>query len=325
MIIREEPMNTNEHSRPVVSVIIPTFNRPELVGRAVASALAQTVTNIEVIVVIDGEYETTARRLEGFKDRRLVTVSSGGVGGGGARNAGISRAQGCWIALLDDDDEWTSNKLERQLSAATTSSARFPLVFCAVTKITPLGRYRWPRRGPRQDEDISEYLFTRRGLFQGEGYIPTPSIMVPSGLFDAVKFDETLERHQDWDWVLRATKKHGALPVFLDEQLCIVYGEEDRPSISSARDWEYSYRWVSERADLLTRRARASFLLTVVSALAAPSRSWVVFWRILRTAYETGQPGCYDLAIHFGLWLVPRETRRKLRARLSESALRMRE
>src|SRR5688572_11583153 len=85
-----------------VSAIIPTRGRPELVVRAVRSALAQTYKDLEVIVVIDGPDPATEKTLEQSADKRLkVIVLSDAIGAAQARNIGATSARGGWIAFLD--------------------------------------------------------------------------------------------------------------------------------------------------------------------------------------------------------------------------------
>src|SRR5688500_15160219 len=100
---------------PRVSAIITTCARPHLVGRAVHSALGQTLGHIEVVVVVDGPDAATERVLGGIDDARLrVYVRPERGGQGVAINTGVAVALGEWTALLDDDDEWLPGKLERQ-------------------------------------------------------------------------------------------------------------------------------------------------------------------------------------------------------------------
>ena len=107
----------------IVSAVIPTRGRPELLQRAVRSALAQTLRAIEVVVVIDGEDPATSLALKEWthQDGRLrVLALPASVGGSDARNRGVEAASGEWIAFLDDDDEWLPGKLQAQLDAVGT-------------------------------------------------------------------------------------------------------------------------------------------------------------------------------------------------------------
>lgn len=111
------------NSEPIVSVVIPTLNRPHLVVRAVRSALAQTLHTIEVVVVVDGPDNLTIEALGTLEGSRVVIKTLPcNVGPAGARNAGVEAARGRWVAFLDDDDEWAPHKLAIQLSAVQSSS-----------------------------------------------------------------------------------------------------------------------------------------------------------------------------------------------------------
>jgi glycosyltransferase involved in cell wall biosynthesis len=102
---------------PKVSVVIPTYNRADKVGKTIESALTQTFTDFEVIVVDDGSSDDTGRILrEAFGDR-IRYFAQANQGASVARNKGIEQARGEWIAFLDSDDLWEKDKLESQLEA----------------------------------------------------------------------------------------------------------------------------------------------------------------------------------------------------------------
>jgi glycosyltransferase involved in cell wall biosynthesis len=102
---------------PKVSVVIPTYNRAEKVGKTIESALAQTFTNIEVIVIDDGSSDDTGRVLGAAFGDRIRYFAQTNQGASVARNKGIEQARGEWIAFLDSDDLWEKDKLEWQLKA----------------------------------------------------------------------------------------------------------------------------------------------------------------------------------------------------------------
>ena len=99
---------------PLVSVVIPTFNRAALVGEAVASALGQAYPAIEVLVVDDGSTDGTERALQPYRDR-IVYLRKANGGISAARNAGMRAARGKFIAWLDDDDVWCRDKTAIQV------------------------------------------------------------------------------------------------------------------------------------------------------------------------------------------------------------------
>ena len=108
---------------PLVTVIIPTWNRSRLVAEAVASVVAQSYGNWELIVVDDGSTDNTVDRLESFAIRGLKIVRTAHIGHiGRLRNLGAHAGQGTFLAFLDSDDLWCPAKLERQISALDRKS-----------------------------------------------------------------------------------------------------------------------------------------------------------------------------------------------------------
>ena len=214
-------MNGTDHVR--VSTVIPTRNRPDMVTRAVRSALAQSLQDCEVIVVLDGPDQRTTEALQ-INDPRLRVVqlpeSSGACH---ARNIGVLEARGEWVAFLDDDDEWLPTKLEKQLHIAECSSFANPIVSCRFFARTPKGEYRWPRRTPELHEAASEYLFGRRSLVRGEAFLSCSTLLARRQLFLDVPFSKKLYRHQDADWILRSTARSDVGLEFIPEPLVIYY------------------------------------------------------------------------------------------------------
>lgn len=105
------------NSQSKVSVIIPTYNRLSLLKKAMESVLTQTYTNFEIVVVDDGSSDGTREYLLPLNDQRIKSVLlDTNKGANAARNAGIRKADGRYIAFLDDDDEWLSDKLEKQVN-----------------------------------------------------------------------------------------------------------------------------------------------------------------------------------------------------------------
>jgi glycosyltransferase involved in cell wall biosynthesis len=120
-------------SVPKVSVVIPTRNRPSTLKNAVDSVLVQTLSDFEVIVVVDGEDGIQSSSLiASFGDGRLrCIVVPQAVGGSEARNIGVRHARARFVALLDDDDEWMPTKLEKQLKKAEEYPTGTPIVLLA--------------------------------------------------------------------------------------------------------------------------------------------------------------------------------------------------
>ncbi|MEH2044660.1 glycosyltransferase family 2 protein [Nostoc sp.] len=109
---------------PKVSVIIPAYNTESYIGKAIESALEQTLTNIEVIIVDDGSSDKTVEIAKSFTDQRLkVIVNQQNLGAAAARNRAFRAAQGEWIAVLDSDDWYAPERLSKLVSLANKTNA----------------------------------------------------------------------------------------------------------------------------------------------------------------------------------------------------------
>src|SRR2546426_3646207 len=103
---------------PLVTVVIPTRDRPALVAQAVHSAVRQTHERLEIVVVDDGSISPLALPPELAGDPRVQTLRlNTPVGAGEARNVGVRASRGVFLAFLDDDDRWRPTKIQRQLEA----------------------------------------------------------------------------------------------------------------------------------------------------------------------------------------------------------------
>ncbi len=297
------------YEAPIVSVVVPTRHRPDLVVRAVSSALAQTLSDIEVVVVIDGLDRATEKALAAIDDCRVKTICNEiPVGGSEARNLGIRRSRGQFIALLDDDDEWMPDKLSRQLEEAWKSEKKFPVTTCRLIARRPEGDAVWPARAMRPGESMSEYLLCREAsIRQGEGFIQTSTLLVPRALMLDVPFTASLPRHQDWDWLIRAAAHPGVEFLWVWEALVIYHIDTYRNSVSAARSPAPSLNWVNGNG-LVTPKARAYFYATQIAVRCqTPALLGSVVLKTLR--YPRA------LLIAMGLALVPRALVHRLRPR----------
>jgi glycosyltransferase involved in cell wall biosynthesis len=301
-------------STPEVSVVIPTLGRPELVTRAVRSALAQTVADIEVIVVVDGPDDATDTALAAIHDERLRVVALPERGGGSnARNAGARLARAPWTALLDDDDEWLPHKLAVQLDAAKGAHAPTPIIASRLINRTPRADLVIPRRLPAPGEPVSEYLAVRHGLFHGDGFIQTSTIMAPTELLRRVPFAVGLRRLQELDWTIRAVSHDDVELIVTPEALVVWNTDENRPRVSFDSPWEEMLEWLRRSRPLFTRRAYAAITMSVISSMAAPTRSGKAFRTLLREAHQHGRPSALDYLAFIQIWLIPQQLRRNVR------------
>ena len=301
---------------PDVSVVIPTCNRPGLATRAVTSALTQTHENLEVVVVVDGPDEDTAKALAGIGDPRLRVVELAARGRAPrARNIGAREARGRFTALLDDDDEWLPTKIAVQLGLAAGSRAASPVVASRLISRTPRADSVMPRRLPAPGEPLSEYFTVRRGLFYGDGFIQTSTILAPTELLRRVPFTEGLRRQQELDWTLRAVREPDVELIYAPEPLVLWHQDEDRHRISLEMPYEQQLQWLRSNRGLFTPRAYAAFALSVLSSMAAPTRRAALFRELLAEA-RSGRPGALDYLTHLQIWALPPGVRRSVRDRV---------
>jgi glycosyltransferase involved in cell wall biosynthesis len=294
---------------PAVSVVIPTYHRPEPCVRAVRSALEQTFGEIEVIVVVDGLDGATTAALAAIDDPRLrVLLPPQRLGNADARNHAIGHARAEWIALLDDDDLWMPDKLQRQIQLAQSTRLKNPVISCRMIARTESSDFIWPRRRPFPGEPLCEYLFCRRSPFSGEGIVQTSTILTTRRLLSELLFASGMRRYVDLDWLLRAAQVPGFGVEFVwDDPLAVWHMEENRSRISNGADGQYTLDWVREHRRYFTPRAYASFVLWLASASAARSRDTNAFWNLISEARRHGRLRPVDLLTHSANFFLPRE------------------
>ena len=194
---------------PLVSAIIPTYHRPELVQRAIRSALRQTYANLEVVVVIDGPEPGTAEILASLREPRLRVIElEKNRGLSGARNAGIEAARGEWVGLLDDDDEWLPERIEKQLALVDEHDGNTNLVGCRMRYSEGFAGQSLPPRFPGANEDLGEYIYCNRNCLYPSTFLIRRQYALQR------PFSETLHVNEDCDWLLRGRKEGSLSPKF---------------------------------------------------------------------------------------------------------------
>ena len=242
---------------PLVSVVIPTRDRPEATARAVRSALQQSHRKLEVIVIDDGSSapEQTRQALLSLQDPRVsIHVQGHNLGANSARNRGVRLSAGEYVAFLDSDDEWYQEKISRQLAVLYEAGPN-TVVYCQARALSLVGtkvvEQIIPLRPIVANETIGDYLFCNRGA------MVTPSIVMARALALAVPFDESLKRHQDFAFLLRLEERgckfvmsHHVL-VRVDWRTLAASGRHLHP--------EYSRAFLKSFGNRLSIRARSGF------------------------------------------------------------------
>jgi Glycosyltransferases involved in cell wall biogenesis len=186
----------------LVSVIVPTYNRERVIENAVNTVLNQTYKNIEIIVVDDGSADNTRVKLAAYEKKIKYYYKSNG-GCSCARNFGIDKANGQFIAFLDSDDEWLPNKIEKQLVALEQNEG-FGLAICDIAYVDNNKQVVYCsklRETIKADGEILEQVLLIPN-------ITCSYMMVKKQVFDIVgKFDETFDTANDYEMMLRITSK----------------------------------------------------------------------------------------------------------------------
>lgn len=185
---------------PTVSVIIPTYNRCDTLKKAIQSVFDQTYKDFEIIVVNDGSTDQTAEYLATIQNDRFNFVSfDSNRGGNHARNEGVNRAQGEYLAFLDDDDLWAPNKLEEQIKCL--SDEKVEVCFTGLNVYT-------------SKEIFIKYIFKKakhNNLYKSimnDNFIGGSSSIVVKRekVLEIQGFDTNLPALQDWDLLIRLFK-----------------------------------------------------------------------------------------------------------------------
>ena len=200
---------------PLVSVIIPTYNRAALVCRAIDSVLAQTFTDYEIIVVDDAGSDNTEEVLSArYKEKIVYIKKQNNEGLSAARNTGIKAAQGTYIAFLDDDDEWLPEKLRLQIQVLQqyTDSG---LVYCGYTQVAGDGAIIRQIRPEKKGFILPDLL--------EDNYIAgsASAVLIKKDVLDKVGyFDETLTACEDWDLWIRIAQ---LCPIAYADHILVIY------------------------------------------------------------------------------------------------------
>lgn len=212
---------------PLISVIIPTYNRGWIIKEAIVSVLAQDYLNFELIVVDDGSTDNTHDILDSYHNNFLV-LRQNNKGVSSARNRGLAAASGHFIAFLDSDDTWLPQKLSRQVDFFQSNP---DALICQTeeiwirnnVRVNPKKRHKKPS-GMIFEPSLSLCL------------VSPSAVMIKKNLFEEVGlFDETLPACEDYDLWLRISCRH---PVHLIDTPLIIKrgGHDDQLSASPGLD-----------------------------------------------------------------------------------------
>ncbi len=211
MILLEETIRMNESKcLPLVSIIIPSFNREKTIGDTIESLINQTYSNIEIIIVDDCSTDNTAAVVKKYNDSRIVYyILDENKKACFARNYGFEKSKGEYIALMDSDDVCHPDRIFKQYQSIVETEADF--VFCGMNRVERDGtKYFYPLR----KIDFSKDVFEQELI---ENRICSVCMFMKRIVFKKTMFDISLKRYQDWDFALRVCRYFNV--AYLDEAL----------------------------------------------------------------------------------------------------------
>jgi glycosyltransferase involved in cell wall biosynthesis len=225
--------------QPLVSIVVPTYNRMQYLPAAIDSVLAQTFESWELIIADDGSDDETRAYLQTLERRSRISVLQLTHSGnpGAARNAALRAARGEYVAFLDSDDTWMPTKLEVQL-AALRASPDCHWSYTDHVRVNEAGQSINSERNPNRTLPDGEIV---EQLLRLQAGTPTPTIMAERKLIErAGGFDEQQGLHEDYDLWLRLALLSKVLA--LREPLACVRRHGDHFSSSGVRSFEARLR-----------------------------------------------------------------------------------
>lgn len=234
---------------PLVSALITTHNRKELLEKAINSVLKQTYSNIECIVVDDASSDGTQNYIKKYIDEGKICYirieENETKGGNYARNRGIFASKGEYIAFLDDDDEWFPTKIEKQVNLAMTIGVGF--IYCGRTIERNFDVTN------RIEEDINNGKKFLSGDILSEATVHSTVILTSTMLIkkkllkDVGMFDEDIRAWQEYEMEIRILQKTRAAVVRENLVLYRVIDNDKNRISNNINEWERSIKLINEK------------------------------------------------------------------------------
>lgn len=259
----------------LVSVIIPFYSKSQSrLKECVLSALSQTVKDIEVLVIDDCSPVRAVDELSSVADPRLkLHRLEKNMNGAAARNEGVKKAQGKYIAFLDSDDVWLDNKLQVCLDLCKSDN---DVIYSKLNyKILGKGIIdSRPSRGKLADERVADYIFLNNGLIQ------TSTIFLSKKLAMKCLFNESYVRHQDYDLCFKL-ERHKANFRFVDEPLADWIHQSGNSTVSKGATSLFMLQWLEENEENFTLKSKDFYLCKSLIPAAIECRNYGHIWKCI--------------------------------------------
>lgn len=189
-----------------VSVILPTYNRANVLRRSIDSVLKQSFADFELIIVDDCSTDMTKELIDSYHDPRIRYIENEeNLGAGAARNAGVAVSEGELIAFQDSDDEWLPNKLSQQIAVFASSDKNIGMVYSPYDLYVNGQKYS-TYGGKIKDNHFSHFLY--------DPDVGTPTMLIKREAWDEVGgFASGIECFEDWEFSLRMAASYDVVNV----------------------------------------------------------------------------------------------------------------
>jgi len=236
-------------SKPLFSVILPTYNRCFILWRAILSVLQQTYPFFELIIVDDASWDETEKLVKVFTDPRIVYLKlKKNLGAAAARNKGLAKAKGKYIAYIDSDNEWHKDFLESMRKAIEKYPEKV-LFFCKKNY-----RLKLKEKGRRERMVRDEFFghkkyFDLKRLWQRKIIIDTNTFVHKKSIIKKVgDWDEKLNFWEDFEYTLRISRKYPNGIIYLNRAL--VNYEQTLNFVDSKKEierWQKAEKYIFEK------------------------------------------------------------------------------
>ncbi|OCL25568.1 hypothetical protein U472_14650 [Orenia metallireducens] len=243
-----------KREKSLVSVIIPTYRRPDKLDDAINSVMQQTYNNWELLIIDDNnegsEYrQETEKFMKSYTNNKKINYikHKENQGGSAARNTGIKNSRGEYIAFLDDDDKWDFTKLEKMVNKIKDISEDYGVCFSSYYIITEKGTFKESQ--PKAQGNI----YKKQLLKDHVG--PTSTVLVKSTCFKKVGgFDESLPARQDYDMWIRISEHYKF--IYMDEPLVYIYRKNRGVNDAISSNYMYNLKGTEIILDKLKEKIK---------------------------------------------------------------------
>lgn len=232
---------------PVFSVIVPVYNRAELLKRTVGSVLRQEFADFELLIIDDGSTDDIRSVVDGLSDRRIRYHRQANRGASAARNAGIDLARGDYVAFLDSDDIFLPHHLATMLALLQDTPGA--VAYCPIVATRGKnGNFIKPPRAIASDENMATYLMCDRGFVQTSG------VCMARPLAGRVRYREDARFGDDTDFAIRL--QLAGSPFIMADAPGVVWSDDlDHERLSDIRQPIGDLRWLDDLRPHIPARA----------------------------------------------------------------------